>query len=133
MEDDTVGNARVNPGTGLGIAGLVLGIIALVFAFIPCIGLFSLLPGIVGLILSLISFNQSKKARASRSTATAGLVCSLVACALACWQLYVLSKASTGFMQSYEYYEQSTRMDSLSSAIQTLEVVADTTHTEEQK
>lgn len=133
MEEGITSAAGENPGKGLGIAGLVLGIIAVVFSFIPCIGLFSLLPGIVGIILSSISITQSNKVRASKSIATAGLVCSVIACSLASWQVYMLSKVGTNFMQSYEYYEQSVRMDSLSSAIQTLEVVADTTDTEESK
>lgn len=55
---------------GLSIAGLVLGIISIVFS---CCGCFSVAFGIAGLIMSIIG-NSKKKT----SAGTAGLICSIV-------------------------------------------------------
>jgi len=67
-----------NPGKGLGIAGMILGIVALVlfciwYVAIPC--------AIVGLILSLIGKKKSKEANAPTGMATAGLILSVIALA----------------------------------------------------
>jgi len=68
-----------NPGKGLSIAGLVLGIVglALVCAWyigIPC--------AVVGLILSILGKKKSKAAGAPTGMATAGMVLSIIALAV---------------------------------------------------
>ena len=69
-------NNHVNSNAnGLAIAGLVLGIISIVFAFLYFwVGL---IVGIIGIILSVKGRESEKK-----SMATAGLVCSIVGTAL---------------------------------------------------
>lgn len=78
-----------NPGKGLGIAGMVLGIISLVLictaaeAAIVC--------AIVGLILSACGMGMSKKAGKSNGMGVAGLVCSIISLALAILAISVLA------------------------------------------
>ena len=69
----------VNPGKGLGIAGMVLGIVAVVllclwYVAIPC--------AVVGLVLSIIGKGKSKAAGAPTGMATAGMVLSIIALVL---------------------------------------------------
>lgn len=56
---------------GCAIAGMIVGIVSLVFS---CYGIFSLIAGIVGLILSTVGMKSSK-----RGMAVAGVVCSAIA------------------------------------------------------
>lgn len=81
-------------GKGLAIAGLVLGIIALVFSFVPCLGMYAAVPGFIAIILSAIGLAQASKGGASKGLAIAALVISILATSIAAWQYYVLS---TGF------------------------------------
>ena len=64
-------------GKGAGIAGLVLGIIACVFMFIPLIGWIGTICGIIGIVLSAVGRKQG-----AGGVATAGLVLSIIATAL---------------------------------------------------
>lgn len=62
---------QASQGGGLAIAGLVLGIISIVFCWIP---LFDILIGIVGLVLSLLG----RRSLSRHGIAIAGLVCSII-------------------------------------------------------
>lgn len=84
MEETTTTNSKA--GKGLGVAGLVLGILAAVISFVPCLGMYAMVPGVIGLILSVISIIQANKAGAAKGMAIAGLICSLVGIAIAGWQ-----------------------------------------------
>jgi hypothetical protein len=63
-------------GLGLGIAGLVLGIVAVMLAVIPFIGLMALIPGIAGMILSIIGLVQASKSNSPKGLILAGLIIS---------------------------------------------------------
>lgn len=68
--------APVVPGKGLGIASMVLGIIALVlfcvlYIAIPC--------AIIGAILGGVAMNKAKQAGVKNGMGVAGLTCSLIA------------------------------------------------------
>jgi hypothetical protein len=102
-------------GKGLGIAGLVLGILAAIISFIPCLGTWAIVPGIIAIILSAISLSQASKAGASKGLAIAGLVCGIVGTAIAGWQWYVLS---SGAMQAADILKDSGLMDSLNKAME---------------
>ncbi len=93
MEETTQPTSNSKAGKGLGIAGLVLGILAAVLSFVPCLGMYAFFPGIIGLVLSVISFVQANKAGTAKGMAIAGIVCSIVGCAIAGWQY---SKISAG-------------------------------------
>lgn len=64
------------PGKGLGIASLVLGILALI---ISCFPIIDLLFSVTGATLGIIGFSKAKKVGMSNGIAVAGLVCSIVA------------------------------------------------------
>ena len=65
---------------GKAIAGLVLGIVALVFGFIPGIcAVLSLPMAIVGLVLSVVGGKALKAAGQPAGMATAGLVIGIIA------------------------------------------------------
>lgn len=116
-------------GKGLGVAGLVLGILAAIISFIPCLGVYALLPGIVGIVLSAISMMQANKAGAGKGLAIAGLICSIVGCAIAGWQYYELKTLGDQVKDGLEQIEQSGAMDSLAKAMEQLKEITDTTQT----
>lgn len=59
---------------------MILGIIAVVFAFIPLVGLFIAIPCVaVGLPLSVIGFVRNRRRNQGRGMATAGIACNAVA------------------------------------------------------
>ena len=64
----------------MGIAGMILGIIALVFGFIPVFGAFVCFPCIaVGLPLSGVGFYRNRKAGQGTGMAIAGMATNIVA------------------------------------------------------
>lgn len=128
MEESTNTTQNVNAGKTLGIAGMILGIITVIVSFIPCLGMYALIPGVVGLIVSIISINQANKAGAPKGMAVAGLICSIIGCAIAGWQWYVIATAADKMKDAFE---NSGIMDSLTKAAQQLkELKIDTTSTQ---
>lgn len=63
----------------MSIAGLVLGIIALLFAFVPFLGVIAVFPGVLGLLLALIDVIIKAKKGGGKAV---GIV-AIVLCALA--------------------------------------------------
>ena len=63
----------------MAVAGMILGIVAIVLSFVPCINLISLLPAVVGLVLSILGLVKSKKTGSGRGMAIAGLVLCILA------------------------------------------------------
>jgi len=62
----------------MGIASMVLGIISLIFSFIPGMNLIAIIMSIIGIALGALG----KKNESQKGMATAGLVCSIIALAL---------------------------------------------------
>ena len=60
---------------GLAIAGMVIGIIALVFFWVP---LFGAVLAVLGMIFSTVGSSQAKRIGAPYGMGTAGAVCSFV-------------------------------------------------------
>jgi hypothetical protein len=129
MEQNNTSTPKSSNGKGLGIAGLVLGILAAIISFIPCLGVYALLPGIVGIVLSAISMMQANKAAASKSLAIAGLICSIVGCCIAGWQYYQLKTVGDNLKEGLEQLEKSGALDSLNHAMDQLKDLTDTTKT----
>lgn len=63
----------------MGVAALVLGIVALVFGVIPFCGTWAIIPAIVGLVLGIVDCVKNSKEGTSKGKAIAGIVCSAVA------------------------------------------------------
>ena len=73
----------------LGLVGLILGIIAALLSFVPCVGMWAVVPGFIGIIMSAIGLKHVKK-----GMAIAGLICSLVGTSIGVWQWYTLNQLS---------------------------------------
>jgi membrane-bound ClpP family serine protease len=109
-------NQQTSQGQGLGIAGLVLGIIALIISFIPCLGMYALVPGIVAIVLSAIGLSQASKANAAKGLTIAALVISILGTSIAAWQFIVLRAAADKIEQGVEGWT-----DELQDAIEELD------------
>lgn len=66
-------NMQNNQTNVLAIVGLVMGILAIVLGC--CMGWVGIIPGIAGIICSVLSKKQGKT-----GMATAGLICSIIGC-----------------------------------------------------
>ena len=71
----------------LGVLALIIGILGLLFSFIPCFGMYAIYAGIAGIIIGLAAFFSAKNADASIGLATAGIVLSILTSAIAIWQM----------------------------------------------
>lgn len=97
---------KTNAGQGLGVAGLVLGLIAILVSFIPCLGIVAIIPGLVGVTLSAIAYNQAIKGNGSRGFIIAALVVSILGSSVALMQgLFVssLTGLSDKFVNKIEH------------------------------
>ena len=77
----------------MGVAALVLGIIAVIISFIPLCGTWAIIPAIVGLVLGIIDWVKKGKAGEKKGKAIAGTICSGVAIVIiiAWWALFGLA------------------------------------------
>ncbi|HXV92857.1 MAG TPA: DUF4190 domain-containing protein [Pseudonocardia sp.] len=67
------------PRNGMGTAGFVLGVLGLVVAFIPLVGLIAWPMVIAGIVLSLMGMSRARSDRATnKGLAVAGLACSVI-------------------------------------------------------
>lgn len=66
----------------MSVAGLVLGILSVVFTFIPGLGLLGPIVGVVGIILATIAYKKSKERGVKDGMAMAGLVLSIIGTAI---------------------------------------------------
>jgi hypothetical protein len=84
-DDDYDDPPRRTGGTnGLAIAGMVLGIVGLVLAFIPCVGwILGIILGIVGAALSGIGLASANKSGSGKGMAISGLILSILAIVVA--------------------------------------------------
>ncbi len=55
-------------------ASLVIGIIAALIGFVPCVNFFVFLPALVGLILGMVSYRKKKEEDLPSGTAMAGII-----------------------------------------------------------
>lgn len=78
---------------GLAVAGLVLGILAIVGSWVPVLNAISALLGIVGLILAIVGLAKHRKYGSGKGMAIAGIVLSALA--------IVVSIAMTGAFVAY--------------------------------
>jgi hypothetical protein len=69
---------RSNAGQGLGIAGLVLGIMAIPMGIIPCTFYLGILFGIIGLVLSIVALTQAHRGYGPKGIIIAAMICSVV-------------------------------------------------------
>jgi hypothetical protein len=84
---------KTTSGQGIGIAGLVLGILAIPLGIIPCTFVFGLVFGVIGIVFGTVAYTQAKKANGPVGLATGALTVSVVGtCIALIWTLAVVSK-----------------------------------------
>jgi hypothetical protein len=87
--------APERPSNSLGTAGFVVGIIGLVFSFIPIIGVVAWPLVILGIVFSAVGISRASKGRATnKGLAIAGLVVSIVGLVMCVLWAAVLGKAA---------------------------------------
>lgn len=78
----------------MGVASLVLGILALIVAWVPCVGVYALLFSVIGLILGAIGMVKAKKTGEGKGLSIAGFVCNVVATAIAIYWCVIIGGAA---------------------------------------
>ncbi len=78
----------------MGVASLVLGIVSIVFCWIPCVGNFAFLPGVLGIILGGCGIHVAKKKNEGKGVAIAGLVLSIISVLFSLFWIFVFSAAA---------------------------------------
>ena len=91
-----------NAGKGFGIAGFVLGLIALIFSFIPCLGMYAMFPGVLAIILAAVALMQANKGNGPKGLIIAALIVSLIGTAVAVYQYSVLKEVASAFTGELE-------------------------------
>ncbi len=89
------------PGKGLGIASMVIGIVALALGI--CLGWVGVIASIVAIAMGGVGLNKAKAVGAKNGMAVAGLVCSIIALAFdIIWIVAIADAINT--VNSYVYY-----------------------------
>jgi len=88
---------KTTAGQGFGIASLILGILALLIAFIPCIGFLALIPGVVAIVLAIVGLSQASQANGAKGVIIAGLVVSVIGTVVAATWLLIFSASGIFF------------------------------------
>lgn len=133
MEQNNTTTPAGNNGKGLGIAGMILGILAIILSFIPCFGWWAIVLAVVGVILSAVSMTQAKKANAPKGMAIAGLICSILAIIIGSIWIFIIAKAVSEVGSSFkDVMEKSGAMDSLTKAMDQIKQMTDTLNVPQQ-
>ncbi len=107
MDEPKISNA----GQGFGVAGFVMGLIALILSFIPCLGMYALIPGIIAIIFSTIAFIQANMANASKGLIIAALIISILGSLIASWQFVTIRRAASNFKSFGTDFKETFRDD----------------------
>lgn len=91
---------KTSAGQGLGIAGFILGIISLIVALIPCIGMLALILSIPGIVLSAVALSQATKNNGPKGLIMAALIISILSTLLAVtWNAFLVDRIKHGSHQ----------------------------------
>jgi hypothetical protein len=69
---------RSNAGENFSIAALVLGIVSIIVAFVPCINVFAIITSLLTIIFAAIGFSKAKGADAPTSLSKTSLILGIV-------------------------------------------------------
>ena len=86
---------KTSAGQGLGVAGLVIGILAAILALIPCIGWIAIIPGVIALALTLVAFSQANKGNGNKGVIIGALVVSIIAISIGLVQIVFFAAVAT--------------------------------------
>lgn len=88
---------KTNAGQGLGIAGLILGCVAIPLAILGCTSVLGLILGSTGIILSAVGLSQASRANGVRGLPVGGLIVSIIGTVIAmAWLLFFAQVAHEG-------------------------------------
>jgi len=88
--------------SGLSVGGMVVGIISLLFSFVPCIGMLGGVLAVVGLVLSIIGYRADKKSGGPTAMGIVGMVLSGIAIAVAFAWGALIAKAGNDMNEPFE-------------------------------
>lgn len=74
----------------MGVAALILGIVSLILAFIPIIGIFAFIPAIIGLILGIVSVVSKSKKNEPKGMSIASIILTSISMFIIFIWLFVL-------------------------------------------
>ncbi|HJZ41608.1 MAG TPA: hypothetical protein VJ203_14670 [Bacteroidales bacterium] len=83
---------KSNAGQGLGIAGLILGLLAIPAGLFPCTFYIGIIFGIIGIVLSVVALSQANRGYGPKTLIIAALVCSVLGLSFASIWGFTLSK-----------------------------------------
>ncbi len=116
---------QTNPPSNLhktfGIISLVLGILAFLFSFVPCLGAYAVFPGVLGIILGVAAFVMAGKASAPKGLIIAALILSLIGTAVAAWQYSKLKALSKELRDPKKMEDLKKSLDSLRESMESLD------------
>lgn len=93
-----------NSNNTIAIIGLVLGIIAILFSFIPCVGTLAFIPGVIGLILGVIALLKAKDNGDPKGMSIAVIVVSVLACAISGYQMFAIGNLASDMKTNMKEY-----------------------------
>ena len=88
------GERTTTEGQVMGVIGIVLGAVSMVVAFIPCIGVVALIPGVLAITFSIISITQANRGNGAKGLGIAALIVSILSVLLAVLWLMVIGGGS---------------------------------------
>ncbi|MCX6257786.1 MAG: hypothetical protein NTW49_07835 [Bacteroidia bacterium] len=92
-------------GKALGIAGFVLGIMALLLSFIPYIGVIAIIPGGMGIIFSAVGIVQATRNNGRNGLLLAALIVSIIAVMMASVWGHNLAEKVKHHKHAFELFE----------------------------
>lgn len=111
-------NAPSTKGKGLGMAGMIIGIVALVWACIPYVGAAAWWMALVGLILSVVAFFMAKNGgNTKRGGIVAGIILNVVALGLAIMWAYMLVSAVSDGLEGLENLDTAALRQSIEESL----------------
>ena len=102
----------------MGIAALVIGIIAAILSFVPCIGILAFLPAVIGLVLGIVDTVLKNKKNEPIAISISGIVLNMVAIAIVFLWGMLFSAGSHNAVKSIE--EELKKQNALQSQNSTL-------------
>lgn len=97
-------NNQANNGQGFAIASLVIGIFALLFSIIPCVGTSAILIGIVAVVFGAVSLTKANTTEAPKGMSIAGISLGGLAIVIAIfWLIFVVGSKSV-FQDKFEHF-----------------------------
>ncbi len=97
---------KTGAGKGLGIAALVLGILAVICSFIPCFSFGAILLGVTGIILGAVGLSKAKNGGGSKGLPRSGLILSIIGTVIATIWIIVFAGAISNAASNLKNLDQ---------------------------